>query len=153
MEDPQVAGGTFTLRFDTDRFLLRLYCFFTRFRFRYFHYGDQGIFVRRSVFENIGGYRDLPIKAFGEGLRKQLRVKCELCQKKLAVLRQITEVSLIVGFTVKGQTNMMSIHGWLFWGPPIEFSTPRRITPFKKSSVRFFIELFATHKIRWHQKS
>jgi rSAM/selenodomain-associated transferase 2 len=77
MEDPQVAGGTFTLRFDTDRFLLRLYCFFTRFRFRYFHYGDQGIFVRRSVFEQIGGYRDIPVMEdieFLQRLRKTGRV-------------------------------------------------------------------------------
>jgi rSAM/selenodomain-associated transferase 2 len=61
MQDPQVAGGTFTLTFDIDRFLLRLYCFFTRFRFRYFHYGDQGVFARRTIFEQIGGYRKIPI--------------------------------------------------------------------------------------------
>jgi len=55
------VGGTFTLRFDSPRFLLRLIAFFSRFKFRYFHYGDQGIFVRRSVFQQLGGFREMPI--------------------------------------------------------------------------------------------
>ncbi len=59
--DPRIIGGTFTLRFDNPRFLLRLIAFFTRFRFRFFHYGDQGIFVRRTVFEELGGFKQIPI--------------------------------------------------------------------------------------------
>jgi rSAM/selenodomain-associated transferase 2 len=59
--DPAIAGGTFTLQFDSDGFWLKLYSLFTRFKFRYFHYGDQGIFVRRSVFEELGGFKELPL--------------------------------------------------------------------------------------------
>jgi len=59
--DPQTIGGTFMLRFDSPKFLLRLIAFFTRFRFRYFHYGDQGIFVRRAVFELMGGFKRIPL--------------------------------------------------------------------------------------------
>jgi rSAM/selenodomain-associated transferase 2 len=59
--DPQVVGGTFRLRFDSPGYLLRVITFFTHFRFRYFHYGDQGIFVRRAVFEQLGGFREIPI--------------------------------------------------------------------------------------------
>ncbi len=59
--DPVVVGGTFTLRFDRRSPLLGLYAFFTRFRFRWFHYGDQGIFVRRRVLERLGGFRAVPI--------------------------------------------------------------------------------------------
>lgn len=59
--DPRIIGGTFTLRFDNPRFPLRLIAFFTRFRFRFFHYGDQGIFVRRNVFEELGGFKQIPI--------------------------------------------------------------------------------------------
>ena len=59
--DRRVVGGTFTLRFDSPRFLLRLIAFFSRFKFRYFHYGDQGIFVRRSVFQQLGGFKEMPI--------------------------------------------------------------------------------------------
>jgi glycosyltransferase involved in cell wall biosynthesis len=59
--DPRNIGGTFTLRFDSSCFLLRLMAFFTRFRSRFFHYGDQGIFVRRAIFEELGGFRQMPI--------------------------------------------------------------------------------------------
>jgi rSAM/selenodomain-associated transferase 2 len=59
--DWRTAGGTFTLRFDSDKFLFRLYAAFTRLRFRYFHFGDQGIFVRREVFDRLGGYKEMPI--------------------------------------------------------------------------------------------
>ena len=59
--DPRIVGGTFRLRFDSPEYLLRLITFFTHFRFRYFHYGDQGIFVRRAVFEQLGGFREIPI--------------------------------------------------------------------------------------------
>lgn len=59
LADPRIAGGTFILRFNSPRLLLRLIAFFTRFEFRYFHYGDQGIFVRRSVFEQLNGFAEI----------------------------------------------------------------------------------------------
>lgn len=61
LDDPETVGGTFTLRFDSSRFPLGLLSYLTRFRFRLFHFGDQGIFVRKSVFESIEGFRDIPI--------------------------------------------------------------------------------------------
>jgi hypothetical protein len=59
LADPRIAGGTFMLRFDSPRLILRLIAFLTRFEFRYFHYGDQGIFVRRSVFEKLNGFAEI----------------------------------------------------------------------------------------------
>jgi len=70
LSDSRTAGGTFTLQFDADRALLRLYSFCTRFRFPLFHFGDQGIFVRRSVFEHIGGFAELPFMEDLEFLRR-----------------------------------------------------------------------------------
>lgn len=61
LADPRVAGGTFTLRFDPETPMLRLYAWATRVPWRLLHYGDQGIFVRRSAFEGMGGYQELPI--------------------------------------------------------------------------------------------
>jgi hypothetical protein len=49
------------LKFDSQKFLLRLIPFFTRSSFRFFHYGDQGIFVRRTIFEELGGFKQIPI--------------------------------------------------------------------------------------------
>jgi len=75
--DPWIIGGTFTLRFDSQKCLLRLIAFFTRFRFHFFHYGDQGIFVRRATFEELGGFKQIPIMEdidFLQRLRRRGRV-------------------------------------------------------------------------------
>ena len=71
--DRRIIGGNFTLRFDNPRFTLRLIAFFTRFRFRFFHYGDQGIFVRRAVFEELGGFMEMPIMEDIDFLRRLRR--------------------------------------------------------------------------------
>lgn len=71
--NPRIIGGTFTLKFDSQKFLLRFIAFFTRFRFRFFHYGDQGIFVRRAVFEELGGFKQMPIMEDIEFLQRLRR--------------------------------------------------------------------------------
>ncbi len=68
--DRRIVGGTFMLRFDSHRCLLQLIAFFTRFRFRYFHYGEQGIFVKRSAFEQLGGFREIPLMEDIDFLRR-----------------------------------------------------------------------------------
>jgi rSAM/selenodomain-associated transferase 2 len=61
MKDDTVAGGSFYIAFDADTFILRGVSFITRFNFRLFHFGDQGIFVRRSIFQTLHGYKEMPI--------------------------------------------------------------------------------------------
>lgn len=61
MKDDTVAGGSFYIAFDADTFILRGVSFITRFNFRLFHFGDQGIFVRRSIFQTLNGYKKMPI--------------------------------------------------------------------------------------------
>lgn len=61
LEDPAVVGGTFTLRFEPATPLLRFFAWLTRFTWRPFRYGDQGIFVRRAAFDALGGYAPVPI--------------------------------------------------------------------------------------------
>jgi rSAM/selenodomain-associated transferase 2 len=62
LEDPQTCGGNFSLLFTGGtceaRALTKLYpCL----RLGGMCYGDSAIFVRRSVFEKLGGYRDFQI--------------------------------------------------------------------------------------------
>lgn len=60
-DDTTVAGGSFYIAFDADNFILKGVSFITRFNFRLFHFGDQGIFVRRTVFQTLRGYKEIPI--------------------------------------------------------------------------------------------
>jgi len=61
LDNPRVAGGTFTSIFDVDNFWLRFYAFCSTIDWLCFRYGDQGIFVRRSIFETMGGYAEIPL--------------------------------------------------------------------------------------------
>ena len=77
MRDDTVAGGSFYIAFDADNFILRGVSFITRFNFRLFHFGDQGIFVRREIFQSLHGYKDMPIMEdydFYKRLREQGKV-------------------------------------------------------------------------------
>ena len=48
--------GNFQYDFDSDRFLLRINAFFTRFRWFFTQGGDRTFFIRRSTYFEIGGY-------------------------------------------------------------------------------------------------
>lgn len=62
VEDPDVVGGNFTVRFDSPgpeaRFLGWVY---PRLRQVGLLYGDSAIFVRRDAYERAGGMRPLPL--------------------------------------------------------------------------------------------
>jgi rSAM/selenodomain-associated transferase 2 len=59
----EVVGGWFRFRLASRAWQSRLIAALVAWRVRLFRlpYGDQGIFVRRDVFEALGGYRDLPL--------------------------------------------------------------------------------------------
>ncbi len=63
LADRSVAGGAFSLRVGDPAFRYRLVEGWVRFRCSAFRlpYGDQGIFIRRNTFEEIGGYSDIPL--------------------------------------------------------------------------------------------
>ena len=61
LADPSAEAGAFRLRFDRDTPLLRFYSFCTRFRLPRICFGDRGLFVRRQVFEALGGYPNVSI--------------------------------------------------------------------------------------------
>jgi len=55
---PEAKGGNFRLCFDGhDGFSHWLNGFYAWIRTRGFYYGDSGIFVRRSTYDALGGYR------------------------------------------------------------------------------------------------
>lgn len=62
MADPNVVGGGLTLRFDQRSAGLRWLAVTSNARARLgWVFGDQAMFVRRSVFESLGGFPEIPL--------------------------------------------------------------------------------------------
>ncbi len=61
LSDPGAVGGAFEHLFEEPSGSLRLITYINRVRYRLTrnYYGDQGLFVRASVFRELGGYGDL----------------------------------------------------------------------------------------------
>ncbi|MBA4149052.1 MAG: TIGR04283 family arsenosugar biosynthesis glycosyltransferase [Verrucomicrobia bacterium] len=61
VKDRRVVGGGFARKFDSDSMFLRCSCAVATLRCSIFGWflGDQGIFVRREVFERLGGFREM----------------------------------------------------------------------------------------------
>lgn len=61
LADGRAEAGTFQLRFSRETPLLRLYSLATRLPWSRLAFGDRGLFVRRGVFEAVGGFPAWPI--------------------------------------------------------------------------------------------
>jgi rSAM/selenodomain-associated transferase 2 len=75
LHDPRTAGGRFDVRLDSTRPLLRLVEAMMNVRSRWSGIctGDQAVFVRRSVFEAMGGYPDISLMEDVEFTRRLKR--------------------------------------------------------------------------------
>jgi rSAM/selenodomain-associated transferase 2 len=79
LSDPSVVGGSFRLRIRSSRPSLALVAFGSNLRARALGmpYGDQGLFVRREVFDDLGGFPALPFLedvAFMRSLKRRGRL-------------------------------------------------------------------------------
>ncbi len=61
--DTETVAGAFRFKTNHDASLMKLIELMTNIRSQYFKlpYGDQGLFVRKSVFEAVGGFPEVPI--------------------------------------------------------------------------------------------
>jgi len=79
-QEPEVAGGSFRFALDHSSWQARVWEHGVAARVRLFGlaYGDQGQFVRRRVFERMGGFRPLPLMEdvdFMRRLKRQGRIR------------------------------------------------------------------------------
>lgn len=79
LRNNSVAGGGFEYDLDCPDFRFRLAVALSNFKNRMFKllYGDMGIFVRKEVFENMEGYKEIPLMEdmdFSRRLKKKGRV-------------------------------------------------------------------------------
>jgi rSAM/selenodomain-associated transferase 2 len=72
MKDPSIAGGCFLAQWSRNTFSLRLISFGMnlRTRIRKVCYGDQGLYIRRTIFRQIGGFPDWPLFEDTELIRR-----------------------------------------------------------------------------------
>ena len=62
-EESRAEWGCFKLRFRSKKAMMRIVAFNSdnRVRFRHIAFGDQGIFIRRALYDDIGGFRHIPL--------------------------------------------------------------------------------------------
>lgn len=81
MEQPGTVGGRFDVRLSGRHPAYRMISWFmnARSRLTKISTGDQALFVRRQVFEQMGGFADLPLMEdieFSSRLKKQGEIAC-----------------------------------------------------------------------------
>ena len=88
LQNERIVGGAFTLQIQSPRFILRMVAAFSTFRSRITHapYGDQVIFLRKSYFDAIGGYQDIPLMEDVELMRRIRKKKGNIIVLSTAVL-------------------------------------------------------------------
>jgi rSAM/selenodomain-associated transferase 2 len=69
------AAGCFQLSFDYPHWFLRFNCWFTRFDFLPFRFGDQGLFIRRNLFEEIGRFNEKLLLMEDQEIIKRIKQK------------------------------------------------------------------------------
>jgi len=85
MNERDVIGGSFYMKFNVPSLPFRFFSHFTKINSAYFTYGDQAIFIRKSIFHEIGAYKELPIMEDFE-IQKRLRKKGKFIKLPLPVI-------------------------------------------------------------------
>ena len=83
VEEAMAAGcksGCFTMKFDSNKWLLLLIAYLSNLRVRLagIVFGDQGMFIRKDIFMGMGGFADIPIMEdleFSGRLRRSIKPK------------------------------------------------------------------------------
>jgi len=80
LQNKQLVGGAFTLQIQSHNTLLRMIAAFSTFRSQITRapYGDQVIFLRKSCFDAIGGYKDIPLMEDIDLMRRIKKKKGEI---------------------------------------------------------------------------
>lgn len=80
------SSGSFRLAFDSTHWLLRFSAWCTRLPFTALRFGDQSLFVRRKLFEHIGGFREELLVMEDQEIIHRLQAQAPFCLVPRAVL-------------------------------------------------------------------
>ena len=106
MAETRVVGGNFRLVFDgNDGFSRWLNGFYATIRKRGFYYGDSGVFVRRSVYDSLGGIRPIALMEDYDFVRRMESTGATVC---------IEEPPLVTSARrFEGRRPLAIVSGWL----------------------------------------
>jgi|YelNatPaOPRAMG01_1025707.scaffolds.fasta_scaffold71156_1 rSAM/selenodomain-associated transferase 2 len=80
LRDRSVIGGNFQIVFEGDSAIEKFFTWCYRVRRPFgIYYGDSGLFVRRNVFEKMGGFKPIPIMDDYEFVRRLERMGRTAC--------------------------------------------------------------------------
>ncbi len=80
LRNPSVIGGNFQIVFEGDSAVERFFTWCYRVRRPFgIYYGDSGVFVRREIFERLGGFKPIPIMDDYEFVRRMERAGRTVC--------------------------------------------------------------------------
>lgn len=126
---PDVVGGRFDVRFDSNRRIFTAVATMMNVRSRLSEIstGDQAIFVRRRVFEAVGGYADIPLMEdidFTRRLKRRGRLACLRLRvitsarkwEREGALRTIV-LMWMLRFLYFAGVSPARLHGWYYDGP------------------------------------
>ena len=82
LHNPDITGGSFKLKLDKRHPILKLYSWCSKLNVAFFTYGDHAMFFRKTIFEKIKGYKNIPLM---EDVEIQNRVRKTGKFKKLDV--------------------------------------------------------------------
>ena len=77
----QCVAGSFDLGIKSEKLIFRLmeYIVYLRTRFTGIPYGDQAIFIKRDVFSNMKGYREIPIMEDVDLMKRMRKSGGKIC--------------------------------------------------------------------------
>ena len=67
---PESDIAVFKMRYSEDKMLFKIYSFFTQFESVFSTFGDQGLVVAKKRYNEIGGFKDIPVMEDVEFFRK-----------------------------------------------------------------------------------
>ncbi len=80
LEVPAATAGSFKLSFDDPSWTMRMIAFFAdlRTRMERVPYGDQTLFIKKEIFQKLGGFPEIPIMEDVEFFRNLKKRKLEI---------------------------------------------------------------------------
>ena len=94
-------AGCYCLSFDNPNKALKWYGWFTKFDIDLFRFGDQGLFISRSFFDEIGGFDDALSVMEDQEIIKRIKAKGTFCISDKKVITSARKYEIVGVFKLQ----------------------------------------------------